>query len=282
MILIHRGKPDTGEALSLAAAEVSELARVRAIIAQHQRQPTSDELGTRYRCAAELLWRRQHRKCAYCECVEQQRRNDVEHYRPKARAVRAPGSAATHGYWWLAWCWDNLLFSCRNCNQALAGGRGKLDNFPLEVGSKVHVAEEDPRALVGHERPLLIDPSVESGVEHIEFERVSLQGGFQWRPRARSGSPRGEATIRVCGLDRDDLVELYTHHVDEDVRDALHEFESLPQPAATERVHAAWRRVEQRLYRPGARFVGLSYDALRVLVPDDELAAHGISRCRPQ
>ncbi len=54
-------------------------------------------------------------KCAYCEAsTEVVAHGDVEHFRPKSV------------YWWLAYCFDNYLFSCQICNQTHKG-----DNFPI-------------------------------------------------------------------------------------------------------------------------------------------------------
>lgn len=54
-------------------------------------------------------------KCAYCECsVPQVAHGDVEHFRPKSK------------YWWLAYCYENYLFSCQICNQIYKG-----DEFPV-------------------------------------------------------------------------------------------------------------------------------------------------------
>jgi hypothetical protein len=53
-------------------------------------------------------------KCAYCEApTDVVAHGDVEHFRPKSR------------YWWLAYCYDNYLFSCQICNQTFKG-----DEFP--------------------------------------------------------------------------------------------------------------------------------------------------------
>jgi hypothetical protein len=54
-------------------------------------------------------------KCAYCEApTDVVAHGDVEHFRPKST------------YWWLAFCYDNYLFSCQICNQTYKG-----DNFPV-------------------------------------------------------------------------------------------------------------------------------------------------------
>jgi hypothetical protein len=59
-------------------------------------------------------------KCAYCEGkASHVAHGDVEHFRPKDE------------YWWLAYCFDNYLYSCQRCNQEFKGA-----NFP-RLGPRV-------------------------------------------------------------------------------------------------------------------------------------------------
>jgi hypothetical protein len=54
-------------------------------------------------------------KCAYCESpTDTVAHGDVEHFRPKSK------------YWWLAYCYDNYLYSCQICNEVY-----KRDEFPV-------------------------------------------------------------------------------------------------------------------------------------------------------
>lgn len=92
-----------------------------------------------YRVVSCQLWKVQHFKCCYCEHKVTMRYNDVEHYRPKARADRRPGCTRPDGYWWLAYSWQNLLYACATCNRS-----SKNDSFPLEIGSVSLVAETVP------------------------------------------------------------------------------------------------------------------------------------------
>jgi uncharacterized protein (TIGR02646 family) len=107
MIRITRGP----EPANLVTIRNAQLAVLRTL----GREPTSKEING-YSVVAEDLWKAQHHKCCYCEQRIPKGFNDVEHYRPKAVAARQPGSNDTHGYWWLAFTWENLLFACPACN----------------------------------------------------------------------------------------------------------------------------------------------------------------------
>lgn len=244
------------------------MARVAAIELQHP--ATSDEIGKGYKIVNDDLWTAQHYKCCYCESKEQSKNNDVEHYRPKARAIRTPGSAAVHGYWWLAWTWENLLFSCRNCNRPPA----KVDKFPLAQGSIPLVAQQPPP---GKEMPLLIDPASENGCDFIMFipETPANAASCRWRPVARNGDPRGAMTIQVCMLDRPDLLDLYADHIQhfvmifvEEIRQAMN--------GNSARLGEAWQRAIIALLNPHQRYVGLSRDALDFFIPKQERLKWGL------
>lgn len=256
MIRIHRG----AEPAELAAARATELTRVQAIAAQHR--PVQEDLGRKYEVAHDALWRAQRYKCCYCESREQSKRNDVEHFRPKARADRRPGASETHGYWWLTWTWENLLFSCRNCNQAPA----KFDKFPLAEGSEALLEGQLPP---GKERPLLIDPATESGIEHIQFVRMphGPATAARWYPRPRNGSRQGAMTIKVCMLDRPDLLDLYGHHVEQHVIPMVEDIRTATRGGSSADVQRQWSRALLRLLNPAQVYIGLSYDALDQLIP---------------
>lgn len=251
MIPIQRGD----EPSELVAIRRTELARIRDEM--KDAAITSKMMGTQYQSVKEILWKAQHFKCCYCETQEQAVRNDVEHYRPKTRAKRHPGSADEHGYWWLAWSWENLLFSCRNCNQSPA----KLDKFPLAEGSVALIAEQSPP---GQEQPLLIDPATENGSEFIQFvpNRAGKAETCRWRPIGRNGSVRGQKTIEVCRLDRPDLLDLYADHVQNNIFPLVHEIQDAMTQNDAAAVQSAWTRALKVLLAPRQRFVGLSRDAL--------------------
>jgi uncharacterized protein (TIGR02646 family) len=227
------------------------------------RHPSAKEiLG--YAIVKDELWEEQHYKCCYCEMKVTKSFNDVEHHRPKGSADRLPGSAETYGYWWVAFTWDNLLFACASCNRS-----GKNDLFPLEAGS---VALRVGQAPPGQEKPLLIHPAKESGIRHIRFAPKTIGGETYWVPEARNDSARGAATIRVCGLGREEYLELYKDHVDRHVRPVAGRIRGAIERSDGQAIEAELGYASFNLLAAEQEHVGLSYDALAHLVPDVDLA----------
>jgi uncharacterized protein (TIGR02646 family) len=235
----------------LSVVRDAELQRVSAL----NREPSEKELAKKYQSFGPKLWAMQHRKCCYCEKAIEHTFNDVEHFRPKLRADRRPGSDLTHGYWWLAWTWENLLFACPDCNRS-----GKNDGFPLESGSIPLSPFEQPP---GREQPLLIHPGREDPALHIRFEPVDLfgvPGSRNWHARPRNGSVKGEQTIKLLRLNRPALLDLRRQHVDfvlaPEIEDLKARIES--PPSFVER----WKRVLARRTESWAFYAGLSRDVL--------------------
>ncbi|MCA9095257.1 MAG: TIGR02646 family protein, partial [Planctomycetaceae bacterium] len=158
MIKISRTQPPPG---TLTSENVAESADTIKEIAK-QRKPLSTEFDKHWGKddVRTALWEMQHHKCCYCERErDKTRESDIEHFRPKAEVTEV----ADHpGYWWLAYCWENLFFSCRKCNQEY-----KKNFFP--------VADEQKRARtencdLAEEDPYLIDPTQKDPEEHISFD----------------------------------------------------------------------------------------------------------------
>jgi uncharacterized protein (TIGR02646 family) len=131
--------------------------------------------------------------CAYCESkVRHTGPGTIDHYRPKAAVQQAAGAPFIRpGYYWLAYQWENLSFSCVACNQK------KRNLFPLRDDRQRAHSHLDP---LEREAPLLIDPSRENPEDFISFR---AEYAF-----ALEGNPRARITIEVLALnDRYDLVE---------------------------------------------------------------------------
>jgi uncharacterized protein (TIGR02646 family) len=147
-----------------------------------------------HRSVKEALRRTQHDKCALCESrVTHIAHGDVEHFRPRAGYRQVPRDPLGQpGYYWLAYEWSNFLFCCQLSNQKFKGNL-----FPLADPAR---RAKSHRGDISQEEPLLINPAVEDPAELLEFRENLI--------RARNGHPRGEATIKVFGLDRKELEDM--------------------------------------------------------------------------
>jgi uncharacterized protein (TIGR02646 family) len=135
----------------------------------------------------------QHDKCAFCESkVSHIAYGDVEHFRPKAGYRQGPEEPLVQpGYYWLAYVWTNLLFSCQLCNQRFKG-----NHFPLKDDTQRAKSHHDD---VKNEQPLFIHPAIEDPSDFLKFDEHYLC--------AIDDNVRGKATIEALGLNRDKLVE---------------------------------------------------------------------------
>lgn len=268
MIRLVRG--DEPEAL--VSKREQELLRVGALAAVAN--PTSDEIGTGYSPVRNELYHGQFYKCAFCEMKEQQSYNDVEHFRPKAEADRSPGSPLRHGYWWLTWTWENLLFACQVCNRS-----SKRIQFPLAEGSVPLGPGEKPP---GGETPLLIDPYTEDPIDFIQFRLANLNGRDCWRPFARNGSEKGDWTIRVAKLDRPELLDHYEEHVKEWVQPRAEEVAKALETGNHDEIREVWDKTTKRLLNPRQPFAALSHDALDHFVPFAVRSQYDLELRRPR
>ena len=228
MIRIDRGP----EPAALATRRTTQLKTVGA-----SKPARTDAHRTAYTSVKKELAIAQHRKCCYCERIETQDFNDVEHYRPFAR------------YWWLAWTWENLLFACATCNRS-----GKKAAFPLEDGSAALVFGQQPP---GAERPLLVDPAAEDPRQHIGFECVN----GKWLPIGRT--PRGRKTLEILAFDDD-----YHDDVRRHVQATMERVRAWRLNAATSTPAAAmWEDLILTLLAPSRAFGALTEDVLRHELP---------------
>ncbi|MCA8997680.1 MAG: TIGR02646 family protein [Planctomycetaceae bacterium] len=140
------------------------------------------------------LIKAQHDKCCFCEAkFTHVAYGDVEHFRPKGGWIQNDGDDLTQpGYFWLAYKWDNLFASCQLCNQ-----RFKKNHFPLEDPHKRALSHSDN---LDDESPLLPDPGVDDPEDLLTYDSDG-------QPVAINNNPRGQAMIRIFGLDRQELVQ---------------------------------------------------------------------------
>ncbi len=144
----------------------------------------------------EALDRLFQHKCAFCESrIGHASFTEIEHFRPKQRAIDLDGSHFPVHYFWLANEWRNLYPACEVCNHS------KRNRFPI-AGERAAIddAEQDPEALFEIEKPLLLDPCRED--DRPEQKLVYTEDGL-----VTSDDERGRITIEILGLNRTPLVE---------------------------------------------------------------------------
>lgn len=139
------------------------------------------------------LIKAQNKKCCFCESkVTQVAYGDVEHFRTKGGFKQdKTDPLGRPGYYWLAYKWENLFFSCQKCNQ-----RFKRNLFPLSNPAQRARSHHDD---VAQENPLFIDPGAMDPAEFISFRDEY--------PYAIDGNAIGKTTIEALGLDREALNE---------------------------------------------------------------------------
>ena len=233
--------------------------------------PKSDDIKG-YRVVSGKLWKSQYLKCCYCEAKIPESFNDVEHFRPKATANRLPGCSSDHGYWWLAFTWTNLLYSCPGCNRI---SKGIL--FPLGDGSQGALAEAEE---FHSEVPLLLDPYEHSHVAHIEYRFVRLKDGGRWYARPRKRSQCGSYTIKTLGLNRSELLELRQDHYEVNLVGLLADFKKVMDSKCAEDIRIAQVKLS-RLFGVRAVFSSFSYDVLVQNFPNEIMEKFGCSWPNP-
>lgn len=170
----------------------------------------------------------QHGKCAYCEDYLRPRMTEVDHIRPKKPTL----------YWWLAYSLENLVGTCRTCNNA------KSSHWQLTPRSTMLVPRQEPWAR--SERAMLVDPTVEDPSPHLTY----VYAGGRWRIAAITS--RGRWTIDTLELDRDSFTreanEFLLQAIDPLAQEVQAAKQNLDQIRLTQALRAlrAFDRAEQR------------------------------------
>jgi hypothetical protein len=133
----------------------------------------------------------QHKKCCFCERLIGYS-GDIEHFRPKNAYCQTKGRKIERpGYY--------LYLSCNNCNQ-----RQKKNLFPLaDPSTRAQLNNND----ITLEKPLFVNTGHEDPSQHIGFRGEV--------PYAIPESIKGEPTIKMLNLDREDLNEWRLKHLRE-------------------------------------------------------------------
>ena len=213
------------------------------------------------------LRKAQHDKCAFCESkVTHIAYGDVEHFRPKAGYRQRPdGPLVRPGYYWLAYEWSNLFFCCALCNQKF-----KRNHFPLADPARRAVCHHDN---IEMEQSLLIHPELDDPASFLEFDQEYV--------RAIDGHPRGEATIRILGLNRSEIVEKRRDALDSikaliDCRELIaRQAEENPSPESSRRLAVIDERLDWfvKKYRSdSAEYAAMIRAVLRVAIDGRSLS----------
>ena len=140
----------------------------------------------------ETLIKLQNDKCCFCERkVSAGEPGHIEHYRPKGGYKKDDNSKMVKpGYFWLAYDFNNLFFSCNRCNTSY-----KKNYFPLADETK---RVTNPNGVITNEDPLIICPSVDP-TPHLIFKQEII------KPNGKS--IKGKETIKRTGLNRKALAD---------------------------------------------------------------------------
>lgn len=132
----------------------------------------------------------QYGKCAFCESnVYSISHGDIEHFRPKKFWIQNDiiGKEGP-GYYWLAYEFNNLLFSCQICNQ-----REKKNYFPI-IRPEYRARNHHQASNIKKEKPFFVNPIEENPKFLIEFNGAEAKGVDKRH--------RGKKTINALGLNR--------------------------------------------------------------------------------
>lgn len=116
---------------------------------------------------SDILAKRSHGKCWYCESNELRSDNPIDHFRPKGKVAECSDHP---GYWWLAFDWENYRFACTYCNSRRVDVKtagGKQDHFPVFTPPDWNKSEDEENV----ERPKLLDPIDEDDYKFLTFNK---------------------------------------------------------------------------------------------------------------
>jgi len=133
-----------------------------------------------------------HGKCAYCESpiLLATTHSEYDHFRPKQYARNLDGQPSEEHYWWLAYEWQNIYYSCTKCNTY------KSTWFPVE-GPRAG-REDEYFSIARVEEHLLVDPCSDDPDLHFIYKEDGFIVG---------NDHKGQVSIDIIKLNRAELVE---------------------------------------------------------------------------
>ncbi len=131
-----------------------------------------------------------NKKCAYCEStIGVTQPVDVEHFRPRLRAINLDGKIDQYHYFWLAYEWANIFAACYECN------RSKGARFPV-AGARAPIGTD--LAEIAKEEAMLINPCEDKPEQYLVFSTDGM---------VTSSMDKGRVSIEIYGLNRPSLVD---------------------------------------------------------------------------
>jgi uncharacterized protein (TIGR02646 family) len=163
-------------------------------------------------------------KCAYCELLC---KAEIEHYRPKKGVTE---DTLHNGYYWLCYEWSNLVPSCRYCNTEggkgnqfpIKGTRIKLPSFDVANKLDQNHAKANANILLS-EQPYLLHPEIDNPVNYLNF-KIDTHGEGIEIMGIDGANERGEQTIKICNLNRENLKFARKQNVVDKIVDAINTY----------------------------------------------------------
>ncbi|MBQ9230734.1 MAG: TIGR02646 family protein [Prevotella sp.] len=196
MIRINKDLADIPESLLVADEQLTHKRRKELI--KKGEYINKDVFDSRYKTndIKDKLKKLYHYKCAYCENKVEQ--GHVEHYRPKQI------------YYWLAYSWDNLMYTCPTCNEfkgtnfEIEGERAVSPDVVDDLGD-INICSSQKYDKL--EKPVLLNPERDNLNDVFLFDEEGHIKG--------NDNKRADYTIKTCRLDRDYLLDSRRKIVDE-------------------------------------------------------------------
>lgn len=136
-------------------------------------------------------------KCCFCEAdFTANGYGDVEHFRPKAGYQITPsGRLNRPGYYWLAYDWQNLFFSCQICNQQYKKNYLPLDDETRRARN--HTLDHLAETLA------ILHPAADNPADHLTFNQHIIS----------ELTPKGKRSITGFGLARTNINRARERHL---------------------------------------------------------------------
>lgn len=184
--------------------------------------------------------------CAFCERPVDPSEG-VSHFRPLNIDGDSDGLEHADHYSWLAFEWLNLFLICRSCQKQ------RRDKFFVAGRRARFLATFDE--VRAEERPLLIDPTIESPSNHLSFL-------FTGECVPKRNSSKGISTVDILALNHGELVHLRAQAIETAVaawKAALLDGAEISDTVLTTPFLGAWRDVLARtLSEYGIATIGTS------------------------